>query len=50
MIINFRLSYNICGKKKSWFHKIFDMKDIAFFIDFCYHEKSTKFSYGVQMV
>jgi hypothetical protein len=37
-------------KKKFLIPQNHEMKDFAFFTDFCYHEKSPKFSYGVKMV
>ncbi len=51
MTIYFRLSYNLC-EKKFLIPQNHDMGDFAFFffIDFCYQEKSTKFSYGAEMV
>jgi hypothetical protein len=45
----FRLSYNVC-EKKILIPQSHDMRDFAFFINFCYHEKSTNFSYGAKMV
>jgi hypothetical protein len=49
MTIYFRLNYNVC-EKKILISQTQELKDFAFFTDFCYHEKSTKFSYGAKMV
>jgi hypothetical protein len=49
MDIYFRLSYNLC-EKKFLIPQNHDMGDFAFFTNFCYHEKSTKFSYGAEII
>jgi len=43
-------SVTIFVKNKFLIPQNHDMKDFAFFTEFCYHEKSTKFSYGAKIV